>query len=351
MRKMSNETSIEGDSFIEKILSHKIIILIVFGILIRLFMLAFYYITHILDPLKGWGDVGINFSGNYNYPPLTMFLMGIFQVISFGMVEVFAFWAFLLEIIVAFLFYYVLKSFKINNLKYVYGLFLINPFFFLNNVFSFENCGYHITDSFFFIFLFLALYFYPKEEEWSRYLFYIFLAFSIVSKIFTIPAIGFLFLKYLIEQDWKEMKKFLIGTIPIVFVFLITPVFFVENYFNLFFAWNQMGEEVLPLYIRLIPVGIIGLTYIFLRLKKAKILEVTFFSILFMATFMFFSQPFIRYFQPLLIYGILTPYVFFTFTLNLGFIKRKIEFDNHLLVFYISFVLVGLAYLIIIFLL
>lgn len=348
---MEVKNSNTENSLIEKILSHKTIILIVFGILIRLFMLGFYYITHTLYPSKSWGDVGINFSGNYNYPPLTMFLMGIFQALSFGMVEVFAFWAFLLEILVAFFFYYVLKSYNINNLKYVYGLFLINPFFFLNNVFSLENCGYHISDSFFFIFLFLSLYFYPKEEGRSRYLFYIFLAFSIVSKIYTLPSIGFLFLKYLIEKDWDEMKKFLIGTIPIIFIFLVSPVFFIENYLNLFFAWNQMGEEVLPLYVRLIPVGVIGLSYIFLRLKKAKTLEITFFSILFMVTFMFFSQPFIRYFQPLLIYGILTPYVFFTFTLNLGFIKRKIVFDNHLFVFYISFILVGLAYLIIIFLL
>ena len=129
MKKMETENSTVENSFIEKILSHKIILIIIFGILIRLFMLGFYYITHIIDPSKSWGDVGINFSGTYNYPPLTMFLMGIFQAMSFGMVEVFAFWAFLLEVIAAIFFYFVLKSFNIANLKYVYGLFLINPFF------------------------------------------------------------------------------------------------------------------------------------------------------------------------------------------------------------------------------
>jgi len=348
---MNNQNYTKNPSFIEKILDHKVIILIAAGVLIRLFMLAFYYYTHTINPLRSWGDVGINFKGGYHYPPFTISLLGVFRVISFGLVEIFAFWAFLLEIVTIILFYFVLKSFNISNLEYVYGLFLVNPFFFLNNVFSLENCGYHITDSFFFIFFFLALYFYPRKEEWSRYLFYIFLAFSAVQKFYTLPIIGFFFLKFLIEKDWEEMKKFLICTVPIVFVFLISPVFYINNYFYVYILWNELGEDVLPLYVRLIIIAIISLIYIFFRLKKAGIIEITFFSILVMAFFLFFSKPFIRYFQPLLIYGILTPYVFSTFTLNLGFIKRKIVFDNQLLVFYSSFILVGIAYLIIIFLL
>jgi len=249
------------------------------------------------------------------------------------------------------LFYFVLKSFKISKLEYVYGLFLINPFFFLNNVFSLENCGYHITDSFFFIFLFLALYFYPRKDHWSRYLFYIFLAFSAVAKIYTLPIIGFFFLKFILEKDWVEIKKFLIGTLPIVFIFLVTPIFYIDNYVSLYLLWNEVGEDILPLYIRLIIIAIMCLAYIFFRIKKAGLLEITFFSIVVMAVLLFFSKPFIRYFQPILIYGILTPSTFFTFTINFGFIKRKINFNNHLLVFYSSFIFVGAAYLIIIYLL
>jgi hypothetical protein len=348
---MNNENINENPTFTEKILDHKAIILIIGGVLIRVFMLAFYYYTHIIDPLRSWGDVGINFRGGYHYPPFTIYLLEIFRFISFGSVEIFALWAFLLEIVTVILFYFVLKNFKISNIDYIYGLFLVNPFFFLNNVFSLENCGYHITDSFFFIFFFLALYFYPREEKWSRYLFYIFLVISAVQKFYTLPVLGFFFLKFLLEKDWKEMKIFLICAIPIVFVLLISPVFYIENYFRVYILWNELGEDVLPLYVRLIIIAVISLGYLFLRFKKAGILELTFFSIFVMAIFLFFSKPFIRYFQPLLIYGILTPYVFFTFTLNLGFIKRKIEFDNHLLVFYSSFILVGVAYLIIIFLL
>ncbi|MFX1568278.1 MAG: hypothetical protein ACFFCV_07910 [Promethearchaeota archaeon] len=348
---MKNENNSENPSFIEKILDHKAIILILGGILIRLFMLAFYYYTHIIDPLKSWGDVGINFMGGYVYPPFTLVLLDFFKIISFGSVEIFALWAFILEIVTILLFYFVLKSFNISNLKYIYGLFLVNPFFFLNNVFSLENCGYHITDSFFFIFFFVALYFYPRDEKWSKYLFYIFLTLSAVQKFYTLPFLGFFFLKFLIEKDWEEMKIFLICSISIVFVLLISPVFFIKDYFFVYILWNELGEDILPLYIRLIVIGILCLSYVFFRIKKAGLIEITFFSILVMAVLLFFSKPFIRYFQPLLLYGILTPYVFFTFTLNLGFIKRKIEFNNHLLVFYTSFILVGIAYLIIIFLL
>lgn len=348
---MNSETLSEEKNFIERILDYKGIILIIIGILIRFLMLLYYYYTHAINPSKSWGDVGINYNGTYFYPPLTMFLLDVFRVFSFGMVEIFAFWAFLLEIIAVFLFYFVLKSFKLRNKEYIYGLFLINPFFFLNNVFSLENCGYHITDSFFFILLFIALFFYPKTHKWSSFLFYIFLALSVVVKMYTLPIVGFFFIKFLIEKDWNQMKKFLICIVPIVFVFLITPIFYIENYVYLIFRFNQLGEEVLPLYLRLIIVGSISLFYIFLRIKKADIIELTFFSILIFAVLLFFSKPFIRYFQPLLIYGILTPYIFFTFTLNFGFMKRKIVFDNNLLVFYLSFILVGAAYLLIIFVL
>lgn len=348
---MKNETTSENKNYIEKILDHKGIILIIIGITIRFFMLFYYYYTHAINPLKGWGDVGINYNGGYYYPPLTMYFLYFFRIISFGMVEFFAFWAFALEIIAAFLFYFVLKGFKLQNRTYVYGLFLINPFFFLNNVFSLANCGYHITDSFFFIFLFLALIFFSKNDNWSNYLFYIFLTLSVVTKMYTLPIIGFFFIKFLIEKDWNKMKKFLLCIVPLTFIFLILPIFFIENYVYLIFRFNELGEELLPLYIRIIIIGAISLLYILFRIKKAGIIEITFFSIFVFAVLLFFSKPFIRYFQPLLIYGILTPYVFFSFTLNLGFIKRKIVFDNNLLVFYLSILLVGIAYFIIIFIL
>ena len=348
---MKNEEKRENQSFLERTLSHKAVILIAIGFLIRIFMLLYYYYTHGANPSKPWGDVGINFGESVHYPPLTMVLLSLFKLLSFGIIEVFAFWAFLFEIAVVLLFYYVLKSFKISNLNYVYGLFLINPFLFLNNVFSYENCGYHITDSFFFIFLFLALLYYPKDTKTSRYMFYLFIALSAVAKIYTLPIAGLFFVKFIIDKDWDEMKKFLIITIPIFLIFLVSPIFYIENYLRLYFLWNEVGEVTLPLVIRIIPALVITGVFLVFRLKKADLVETTFVSISITAMFMFFTLPYLRYFQPLLIFGILTTKNFVTFNLNLGIIKREIKFDNNLLVFYSSFVLVAGAYLIIVFLL
>ena len=147
------------------------------------------------------------------------------------------------------------------------------------------------------------------------------------------------------------MKFFLIPTILVVIIFLILPIFYWENYFFFYTSWVQKGELVLPLYLRVITVAFLSGLYILFRLRKAKLLEITFVSIFVFAVFMFFSNHFIRYFQALLFFGILTSREFFTFKLNLGFIKRDIKFDNNLLVFYLSFVLVGVAYFIIIFIL
>ena len=348
---MESEEKGENQSFLKRILSHKAVILIAFGFLIRISMLLYYYYTHGINPSKSWGDVGINFSGTAHYPPLTMVILSLFNLISFGSVEVFAFWAFLFEIAVVLLFYYVIKSFKIPNMNYVYGLFLINPFLFLNNVFSYDNCGYHITDSFFFIFLFLALLYYPKDTKTSKYMFYFFIALSAAAKIYTLPIIGLFFVKFIIEKDWDEMKKFLIITVPIILIFLVSPIFYIENYIRLYFLWNEIGEVTLPLFIRIIPALAITGVFLIFRLKKADLVEITFVSISITVMFMFFTLPYLRYFQPLLIFGILTTKNFVTFNLNLGIIKRKIKFDNNLLVFYSSFLLVAGAYLIIVFLL
>lgn len=349
--KLKDKSTDKNDSFIEKILDHKALILIIFGLVIRIFMLLYYYYTHAIDPLKSWGDVGINFAGTVHYPPLTMILLNLIRLFSFGSVEIFAFWSFLFEVIVVVLFYYVLKSFDLKNKGYIFGLFLINPFLFLNNVFSYVNCGYHITDSFFFIFLLLSLYFYPRDEKWSRYLFYIFLALSASAKIFTLPFIALFFIKFLLEKNWNEMKNLLIWTVPVMFLFLVTPIFFIENYIGLYFLWNEVGEVTLPLYIRIIPALVIVGVYLIFRLKKTELIEIIFVSILITASFLFFTRQYLRYFQALLFIIILSPKVFFEFRLNLGFVKRKIVFDNNLLVFYSSFILVAGSFLIIIYLL
>ena len=177
--------------------------------------------------------------------------------------------------------------------------------------------------------------------------YYFFLILEI--ELYALVVKGLFFLKYIIEKNWKEMKIFLFTTIPILLIFLVLPIFYWDNYLQLYSFWNQRGEAFLPLYIRLIPIAIIIGSYILFRLKKADLLEILFASIFITAVFMFFSNPYIRYFQALLFFGILKPKEFFSFKLKLGVIKREIKFDNNLVVFLSSFILVGLAYLIIIF--
>ena len=194
----------------------------------------------------------------------------------------------------------------------------------------------------------MALIFYPKKDNRSKILFYIFLSLSIAAKIYTFPVIGFFFLKFIIEKDWKELKMFLITTISVLFLFLIVPIFFGENFLLTYLFWNARGETVIPLYIRLIPVSILIILFLLFRLKKADIFEIIIFSIVVTASVMFFSNPFVRYFQPLLFYGILKHKEFFSFKLNLGIIKGKITVDNHIITFVLSIFAVVVAYLLII---
>jgi len=341
----------EGPSFLKKIITHKALIFVCLGIVIRIFMLFYYYYTHAIDIGKSWGDVAYNYD-NYTseiYPPLTILLLFFFRTLSFGFIEVFVVWAFLLDLITTLMFYYVIKGFNIPKKNYAFGLFLINPFFFLNNSFSLLNCGYHITDAFFFFFLFMAFIFYTKKDDKSRWLFYIFLSLSISAKIYTLPVLGLFFLKFIIDKDWKELKMFLISNIVVLGVFFLLPIFFGENVIVTYLFWNARGETLLPLYIRLIPASIIVILFIIFRLKKADLFEIIIFSCVATASIMFFSNPFIRYFQPLLFYGILKYKDFFSFKINLGFIKGRITVDNHIVTLVFSILAVLLAYLLIVF--
>lgn len=326
----------EKQSFIEIILDNKAIIFIFAGIAIRIFMLIFYYYTHMQDPQRSWGDVGINFQPEIYYPPVSTYLLILFTILSFESIEIFAFWAFFWDLLTSLMFYFVLKNFQISNKKYVFGLFLINPLLFLNNVFSLDNCGYHITDSFFFFFFFMALIFYSRKELYSKYLFYIFIGLSICAKYYTFPALGFFFIKFIYQKNWKEMKIFAICMISTLIIFLITPIFFLPGYLESLIYWTD-ERGIFPLYIRLLPIGTIFLLYTLLRLRKGDSFEILIISILAMSSFIFLSDPYLRLFQSIIFYGILKSKYFFTFNLNLGFIKREIKVDNHLLTFYLSF--------------
>ena len=348
---MENEVIIEEKKVLDKILAKKALIFIFLGITARIIMLFYYYYTHMLNPQRSWGDVQLNYSMNWGlYPMLTQGFILLFVFLSFGRIEIFAFWAFFWDLLTSLMFYFVIKSFNIKNKEYAFSLFLINPFWFLNNSFSLTNCGYHITDAFFFFFFFLALIYYPRKELYARYLFYTFLGLSMCIKFYTIPAIGFLFIKFLYEKDWKELKIMIILIVPFLVFLIVIPTFYLSYHSHALRDWNERGSYV-PIYIRLLPFTCIFIFYILFRLKKADIFETIIISMLALGTYFFFSWFFLRWFQSIIFYGILKEREFFKFKLNLGFIQREITVNNHLLTFYLSFIGVFLSYIIIIFIL
>ena len=344
---MENKDEIEKRSYFN--LEIKVFILILIGVSARIIMLIYYYYTHLIDPSKSWGDLGQNYYQTWQgYSILTIGLLRFFKLLSFGFFEVFVFWAFFWDLLICMMFYLVLKSFNTKNRNYAFALFLINPFFFLNNSFSLINCGYHLTDSFFFFFLFLALIYYPKKELYAKYLFYIFLGLSMCTKYYTIPALGFLFIKYLYDKEWKELKILLICIVPLLVVFIIFPLFYLDYYYNQLTAWNELGSYV-PIYIRILPILVILILFILLRVKKTDSFEIIIISIIALGTYLFFSYPYLRWFQSVIFYGILKEKEFFRFNLKLGLFKKEISVNNHLLTFYLSFLGVVFSYLIIIF--
>lgn len=344
---MNNENSIEKKNKTYNTLKIKANLFIMAGITARIFMLIYYYYTHSVDPQKSWGDIGNYYKANLTSPPLTIILLEIFRFLSFGKIEIFIFWGFFWDLITSLMIYFVLKNFQIKNKNYVFGLFLINPFYFLTNSFSLENCGYHITDAFFLFFLLMAFIFYPKKELYAKYLFYIFLGLSMCIKYYTLPASGFFFVKYIYEKNWRELKIFLICIIPLLIVFLVFPLLYFEWFYREIFRWSSINS--LPLYLRLIPICSIFLVYTFLRLKNADSFEISIISIMATASFMIFSYPFLRWFQTLIYYGILKEKEIYTFNLNIFNKKKEFIVDNHVLTYILSIFGVFLAYIFILF--
>jgi hypothetical protein len=327
------------------------ILLIIIGIAIRIFMLIYYYIIH-LDPGVSWGDIMINyhttdsmFTGEWiwdikelEYPPLTLYLLVFFKFISFDIFELFVFYAFFLELLISLSFYFVLKRFKIDNIKFVLGIFLVNPFLFLNNVFSPITCGYHITDSFFYLFLILSLYYYPKE---NKTLFYLFSGFTMSTKWFTLPAAAYFFIKFLYEKDWKELKNLVIYLgIPLI-IFLISPILYLPNYLDLYIGWLSSAEPSAiynpPLYVKIILFAAVFFIYLIIRIKKADLLEMTFFSIIVMFSIMFWRRTYIRYLTPLILYGHLkTNNRIFSIDVDMKLTRIHFNVGNHLLTYFLS---------------
>ncbi|TFG22040.1 MAG: hypothetical protein EU532_14690 [Promethearchaeota archaeon] len=343
------------------------VVLIFLGIFIRIFMLIFYYYVNSNPsiPWGGWGDVDSNYydidtiftgewiwnQGDLPYPPLSIYFLLSLRILSFGIFELYVFYAFLLEFCVAISFYFVLKRFSIPKRNFIFGIFLLNPFYFLSYVFSASNCGYHITDSFFLLFLMISLYFCPKE---NKSLFYLFLGLAMCAKWYTLPAAPYFIIKYFLEKEWSELKKiFLFIGIPII-IFLVSPIFYLPNYLDLYFNWlsitDSSYENMFLFYLKLIPFFTVFILYLVLRLKDADRIEITFVSIILMNLVMLWFNLFVRYLTPLILYGHLkTNNKIIRINLNLKVIRIKFNIGNHLLTFILSILGCIAAILIIIF--
>ena len=109
---MSNEEEYKEKKILNKILNKKALILIFIGFLARIFMLFYYYYTHLIDPQRSWGDAGEYFTKNLTSSPLTVTFLIFFRFLSFGNIFLFIFWNFFMDLLTCILFYFVLKNFK-----------------------------------------------------------------------------------------------------------------------------------------------------------------------------------------------------------------------------------------------
>jgi len=299
------------------------IFLIALGIALRVFTLIFIYfeVAYTHFSRGAMGDVQLNFydiesifTGEWKwnqddlaYPPITIYFLLFLRISAFNNIYVFFFYSFILEVATISLFYPVLKKFKVDYPKVVFGLLLINPFYYFSYVSRVFISGIRITDSFFLIFLILSLYFYPKKDK--RY-FYFFLGLSMCAKWYTLPAFPLFIIKYWREKQWDELKKMLLFMgIPII-IFLISPVLYLPNYLNLYINWIITGNpltQIIPFYLKVIPT-IILFCIIFYKIKDVDKMTLIFLSLVLTVSYILWTRFYVRYFAPLLLYGSLYYY-------------------------------------------
>jgi len=339
-------------------------ILVFIGTASRIIALLYYNWQSFVSPLGiySFGDVHLNFfdvnsilSGEWiwsdtelAYPPLSIYFLLILRFFSFNNLYVFFFYSFLIEIITTYLFYLVLKKFKIPNYQIIVGFFLLNPFYYFSYVFRGIQSGYRITDSFFNIFLLLTLYYYNKKDQ--RF-FYIFSALSSCVKWYTVPIMFFIFLKHILEKDWKEMKKFIIYFGIPIFIFLISPIFYLPNYLDLYLSWlsGHSVTSAVPIYIKILPFLLLLIIFTY-KIKKFDFIDLLFISIILMVTIIWWSRFYIRYLAPLIFYGhINTNESILSFEMKVSDKKWNISLNKHSLTFIFSIFAAGFVILVAIF--
>ncbi|MFW9785044.1 MAG: hypothetical protein ACFFFB_22375, partial [Candidatus Heimdallarchaeota archaeon] len=161
------------------------------------------------------------------------------------------------------------------------------------------------------------------------------------AKWFTLPAALYFFFKFLLNKDWKQIKNLLIYLGVPILVLLVSPLLYLPNYIDLYISWISSSKTALPYqppeYVKLIIFGGIFLIYLILRLRKADLLEITFFSVIVMFSIMFWRRPYVRYLTPLVLYGHLkTNENIMTIDLNLKITRVHFRIGNHLFTYILS---------------
>ncbi|MBD3195008.1 MAG: hypothetical protein GF317_08145 [Candidatus Lokiarchaeota archaeon] len=327
------------------------LVLILLGISIRIISFFLYYYRSINSSfgLYSLGDVHLNFfdlnsiftgewiwnQSELAYPPLSIYFLFTLRILAFNNIYLFYFYSFILEIIVVGLFYVVLKKFSISNYKLIFGLVLVNPFYLACYVFRVYLSGLRITDSLFCLFLLLSLYFYAKDKK--QY-FYLFSGLAMCAKWYTLPALVLFIVKYLLEKDWKEIELILVYIgIPII-VFLVSPVFYLPNYLDLYFSWlsGHGTTSFIPIYYKLIPISLVTLI-ILIKIKSLSDIDIIFLSFIIMVSLMWWSRFYLRYLAPLIYFGHLNKQgkvYFYNFELKGS--KINLKMNNHVLTFIAS---------------
>ena len=101
---------------------------------------------------------------------------------------------------------------------------------------------------------------------------------------------------------------------------------------------------------KIIPFFTVFILYLLLRLKDADRIEITFVSIILMNLIMLWSNLFVRYLTPLILYGHLkTKDNIIKININLKFTRIKFKVGNHFLTFIFSIIGCFIAFLIILF--
>ena len=160
-------------------------------------------------------------------------------------------------------------------------------------------------------------------------------------KWFTLPAAVYFFFKFLFDRNWEEMKKIIIYVGIPIFIFLISPIFYLPNYLDLYIGWLASPDYASiynpPLIFKLLLFGAVFIGILIFRIKKADLLELTFLSIIVMFSILFWRRTYVRYLTPLILYGHLkTRESIFTIDIDFKIARVHFQTGNHLLTYFLS---------------